>query len=118
MFVGRILFLCLRCFSAASSVATSRQLLVEIDDLQLLVFVHPSYVHVHVRRELGLLRAIRTLIARFLAALKLAVRLHVGQPGVAAVASWTMELFPPEERVLHDHAVRPARRGDRRYGCS
>lgn len=78
---------------SASLIANSRQLLVEIDNLQLLVLVHSSYVHVHIRRELGLLRAVRALITRFLAALKLAVCLHVGQPSVAAVASGTMKLL-------------------------
>lgn len=96
------------------SAAYSRQLLVEIDDLQLLVLVHPSHVHVHVRRELGFLRAVWTLVSRFLAALELAVRLHVGEPGVAAVASGAMELLP-HDRSLHDHAVRPASRRDRRH---
>lgn len=95
-------------------VANSRQLFVEIDDLQLLVLVHPSYVHVHIRRELGFLRAVRTLIARFLAALKLAVRLHVGQSSVAAIASRTMKLLSCDW-ALHGYVIRPARPGNRRY---
>lgn len=77
--------------------------------------MHPSHVHVHIRRELGFFRAIWALVPRLLAALKLAMRLHVGEPGVAAVASGAMELFP-HDRALHDHAVRPASRRDRRYG--
>lgn len=77
--------------------------------------MHPAHMHVHVRREFGLLRAIWALIARFLATLKLAVRLHIGQSSVAAVASRTMELLPCD-RALHDYAVRPARRGDLCYG--
>lgn len=103
-------------YGPAFSITNSRQLLVEIDDLQLLVFMHPSYVHIHVRRELGLFRAIRTLIARFLAALKLAMRLHIGQSSVAAVASGTMELLSCD-RGLYHHAVGPTRRSNRCYGA-
>lgn len=78
--------------------------------------MHPSYVHIHIRRELGRLRAIWALIARLLAALELTVRLHVGEPGVTAVAPRTVKLLP-RGRGLRDHVVGPAGRGgDRRYG--
>jgi len=77
--------------------------------------MHPSYVHVHIRGELGRLRAVRALIARLLAALELAVRLHVGEPGVTAVAPGTMELLS-RGQGLRDHAVGPVTsRGHRRY---
>jgi len=78
--------------------------------------MHPSYVHVHIRRELGRLRAVRALVARLFTALELAVRLHVGESGVTAVASGTMELLP-RGRGLRDHVVGPVDRGGhRRYG--
>jgi len=105
----------LRLVSSSSSAAYSWQLLVQIDDLQLFVLVHPSYVYIHIWRELGFLRAIWTLISWFFATLKLAVRLHVGESGITAVASGTVK-FLSRDRTLRNHIIRPARRSYRCYG--
>lgn len=87
-------------------------MLIKIDDLQLLIVMHSSHMHVHVRRKLGLLRAVWALVPRLLAALKLAVRLHVRKSGVTTVASGTMKSFPHNWRGLTSHAVWPTGRCD------
>lgn len=97
-----------------TSVPNSGQLLKQINDLQLLVLVHPADVDVHVRREFRLLGAVRALVTRLLAALEMTVSLHVRQPGVPAVALGTVKLFSGHRAVGHN-AVGPVGPGHRGY---
>lgn len=94
---GRVYFhftvLCSHCLFFSRNVSLPWNWFVQIDYEKFLVLVHFANMDIHVRWKFGFFGAVRTLVTRLFAALKVIMTLHVRNSLVSTIATRTMKLL-------------------------